>query len=166
MWRALRRGRAEAGSVFLAAVAATLVAAVLLGKVLSPQYMVWLLPTVLLVPGRRGRIAVATLVAALPLTQLVFPVLFESFVDRGADLPVRLLFARNMLLALMLLAVWPRSAEGTGTLATPQPAPSPAGERNARGEHRRTRVPQPFDPPVPRGAHVGLQRWSGRPGKE
>ena len=111
MWRALRRESGDVAGVFVAAVAASLVAAVLLGKVISPQYMVWLLPAVLLVPGTWGRVAVATMVVAMPLTQLVFPALFATFVERGAELPAWLLFARNMLLVVLVAAVWPRSRD-------------------------------------------------------
>ncbi len=108
MWRALRRGSGDANGVLVTVVAASLVVSVLLGKVISPQYMVWLLPVVLLVPGRWGRVAVGAMVAAMPLTQLVFPALFTSFVERGAELPVWLLFARNLLLVVLVVAVWPR----------------------------------------------------------
>ena len=108
MWRALRRGSGDVAGVLVAAVAASLVASVLLGKVLSPQYMVWLLPAVLLVPGKWGRVAVATMIVSMLLTQLVFPALFTAFVERGSELPVWLLLARNMLLVLLVVAVWPR----------------------------------------------------------
>ena len=81
---------------------------VLLGKVISPQYMVWLLPAVLVVPGKWGRVAVAAMIVVMPLTQLVFPALFATFVERGAALPSWLLLARNMLLVLLVVAVWPR----------------------------------------------------------
>ena len=109
MFRALNHDQRAAAGVLVTAVAATLVAVVLFGKVISPQYVVWLLPAVLLVPGRWGRIAVATILIAMPVTQLVFPPLFSSLVQRAADLPVWLLFARNMLLVLLLVAVWPRA---------------------------------------------------------
>lgn len=108
MWRALRRGSGDVAGVLVAAVAASLVASVLLGKVISPQYMVWLLPAVLLVPGKWGRVAIVSMIVAMPLTQLVFPALFATFVERGAALPAWLLFARNLLLVLLVVAVWPR----------------------------------------------------------
>ncbi len=108
MWRALRRGTGDAGALLVATIAATLVASVLLGKVISPQYLVWLLPFVLLGAGRWGRTALVTTAVAMVLTQLVFPPLFSSLTERGAGLPVWLLFARNMLLVLLLIAAWPR----------------------------------------------------------
>ena len=53
--------------------AAIVVAFVALGKVLSPQYLIWLIPLVPLVAGRRGLAASGLLAAALVLTQLWFP---------------------------------------------------------------------------------------------
>jgi Glycosyltransferase family 87 len=46
---------------------------VALGKVLSPQFLIWLIPLVPLVRGVRGLVASALLGAALVLTQLWFP---------------------------------------------------------------------------------------------
>ena len=53
--------------------AAALVAFVALGKVLSPQFLIWLAPVVPLVGGLRGLRASVLLAAALVLTQLWFP---------------------------------------------------------------------------------------------
>ena len=46
---------------------------VALGKVLSPQFLIWLVPLVPLVRGRRGLAAAAMLGAAMLLTQAWFP---------------------------------------------------------------------------------------------
>jgi hypothetical protein len=67
-------------------------------------------------------------IVAMPLTQLVFPALFATLVERGAELPVWLLFARNMLLVLLVVAVWPRrrdtpSLAGDGSLGELPQAP-------------------------------------------
>ena len=53
--------------------AAALVAFVALGKVLSPQFLIWLVPAVPLVAGVRGLRASMLLAVALVLTQLWFP---------------------------------------------------------------------------------------------
>jgi hypothetical protein len=53
--------------------AAAVVAFIAFGKVLSPQFLIWLLPLVPLVAGRRGLLATAVLAVGCLLTQLWFP---------------------------------------------------------------------------------------------
>ncbi|HEY5160630.1 MAG TPA: glycosyltransferase family 87 protein [Gaiellaceae bacterium] len=71
-WIWFARGEAD-GERLVRASATAIVAFVAFGKVLSPQYMIWLCPFVLLVLGRRGIAASALLVVSLVLTQLWFP---------------------------------------------------------------------------------------------
>ncbi len=58
---------------FLRFAAACVCAFIAFGKVLSPQFLLWLIPLVPLVVGRRGLAAVALLTTALLLTQVWFP---------------------------------------------------------------------------------------------
>ena len=71
-WILFARGPATRERLLLAS-ATALVAFVALGKVLSPQFLIWLIPVVPLVYGRRGLIASLLLAAALVVTQLWFP---------------------------------------------------------------------------------------------
>jgi hypothetical protein len=72
IWTAFARGRQTAAS-FVAAAAAAICAFVAFGKVLSPQFLIWLIPVVPLVRGRRGLWASVLLLIALVLTQVWFP---------------------------------------------------------------------------------------------
>src|SRR5262249_57528003 len=72
IWWAYARGPATAAALVRAS-AAAICAFVAFGKVLSPQFLIWLIPVVPLVRGRRGLWASVLLLAALVLTQIWFP---------------------------------------------------------------------------------------------
>lgn len=104
---ALRR-RDAAG--LLAASAAAVAVFVALGKVLSPQFLIWLVPLVPLAAGRRGAAAAALFLAVLVLTRLWFPTEYWELVGLAPG-PSWLLLARNLLLvalAAVLVAAIPR----------------------------------------------------------
>ena len=71
---------------------------------LSPQFLIWLIPVVPLVRGRRGLWAGALLLAALVLTQVWFPFrYFRLALDFEAGLSWVLLARDLVLVALALL---------------------------------------------------------------
>jgi len=66
---------------FVRYAAAVVCATIAFGKVLSPQYLIWLVPLVPLVRGRRGAVATGLLASALVLTQVWFPTRYWEYVD-------------------------------------------------------------------------------------
>jgi hypothetical protein len=88
--------------------AASVTAFVAFGKVLSPQFMIWLIPLVPLVRGRRGLAASALLGLALLLTQLWFPFRYWRLVfSLDAGIWFLVLGRDLVLVALLVLLVWP-----------------------------------------------------------
>ena len=85
--------------------AAALVAFVALGKVLSPQFLVWLVPVVPLVAGLRGLRAAALLAGGLVLTQLWFPSRYWDLARELDPLPSGLVLARDLLLVALLVVL-------------------------------------------------------------
>ena len=91
--------------------AACVTAFVAFDKVLSPQFMIWLLPLVPLVRGRRGLAASALLGFALILTQLWFPTRYFGLARGLAAFPSWLVLARDLtLLALLTTLLVPARA--------------------------------------------------------
>lgn len=108
LWLGLHRARAPGDArLFVAASAATTVALLAGGKVLSPQFMVWLLPACFLVAGRYGPLAAGLTAAAMLLTFSYFP---HNYWDLVAleDLPILALVLRDSVLIALLAACWPR----------------------------------------------------------
>src|SRR5262245_501295 len=102
-WILFARGPATRERLLLAS-AAALVAFVALGKVLSPQFLIWLIPVVPLVAGRRGLIASALLAVALVVTQLWFPYRYWELALVFGELESWLVLIRD--LALVALFVY------------------------------------------------------------
>jgi len=85
--------------------AAALVAFVALGKVLSPQFLIWLAPVVPLVGGLRGLRASVLLAAALVLTQLWFPSRYWDLARELDPLPSTLVLLRDLVLVALLVVL-------------------------------------------------------------
>ena len=102
VWIWLRRPATAAELVRWSA--AALVAFVALGKVLSPQFLIWLVPAVALVAGLTGARAAVLLAAALVLTQLWFPSRYWELARELDGNVVALVLARDLVL-LGVLAV-------------------------------------------------------------
>ena len=99
---ALFAGGAAGGERFLVGSAAAVAAFIAFAKVLSPQFLIWLVPLVPLVAGSAGLAAAALLGAALVTTHLWFP---SRYWDVVALEPVAWLVLVRDLLLLALLGV-------------------------------------------------------------
>ncbi len=121
VWRRRATLRATPRLVPLAVLSVVL-AFMTFGKVLSPQYFIWILPLIALVIVER-RVLGGLLIGVLLLTQIEFPAHYWSFVylERGA---VLLVVSRNvLLLATYMLSLW-------HLWRLPEP-PEPAGQVGA-----------------------------------
>jgi uncharacterized membrane protein len=97
LWIAFARGPATSERLVRYS-AACVAAFVTFGKVLSPQFLVWLLPLVPLVRGRRGLAASAVLAVALVLTQLWFPYRYWRLALQQDAVATWLVFVRDLVL--------------------------------------------------------------------
>jgi glycosyl transferase family 87 len=130
LWLALARSRTDPREDLVRYSAASLAAALVLGTVLSAQYITWLIPLVPLVASRRGTVATFCFVVAAALTHAWFPSdAYPSYLrdfDPGAT---SLLLTRNLALlataiALAVPAAWIAPLRGG------RAAPVPAGGRH------------------------------------
>jgi hypothetical protein len=102
LWFLFARGPATPARL-VAACAASVVVVVALGKVLSPQFLIWLVPVVALAAGRTGLAVGALLGAALVTTHLWFPSRYWDLVDLQ---PVGwLALVRNVLLVSLAVVL-------------------------------------------------------------
>jgi len=104
--------------------AAAVVAFVALSKVLSPQFLVWLLLLVPLVGGPRRRSALLLTVAACALTAVWFPARYWDLVFEFDPLASWLVLLRGLtLLALLAALTWPATEHGPARSRSPVPSP-------------------------------------------
>jgi hypothetical protein len=114
VWVSFLRGPADRERL-VRTCAACVCAFIAFGKVLSPQYLVWLLPLVPLVRGRRGVAAGALLVVSMLLTQLWFPYRYLDLVYEFDARASWLVVSRDLaLVALLAALVWPQKRTPTG----------------------------------------------------
>src|SRR5205085_7795847 len=115
LWIAFARGPATQERLVRYS-AAGVAAFVAFGQVLSPQFLIWLLPLVPLVRGRRGLAASAVLALALVLTQLWFPYRYWRLALHQDAIASWLVFARDLVLvALVLVLAIPRRGRARTT---------------------------------------------------
>jgi hypothetical protein len=112
MWWEFRRCGRLAVWAFPRHAAALILAFMLGSRVLSPQYMIWLLPLVpLSAGGLVGTIICALFLAACLTTTLVFPVHYADLLSFRYPGP-ELLLARNLLLVILWIAMLTLAAIG------------------------------------------------------
>ena len=102
VWVAVTRARDPLAGL-LAGSAAAIVAFVAFGKVLSPQFLIWLVPLVPLAAAVSGLATPVLFVTTLVLTQLWFPTRYWDVVDLGAV--GWLVLVRDLVLVGLLFAL-------------------------------------------------------------
>jgi hypothetical protein len=112
------------------AVLTLLLALMTFGKVLSPQYFIWILPVLAVVAAREPLVGALGGIV-LVLTHIEFPALYWDLVDLQPAV-VGLVVARNLLLvALFCFTVWRLLA------VPPPPEPAPVGSTLSRARRQR-----------------------------
>ncbi len=114
IWVSFARGRSEPERL-VRYTAAAVVAFVALGKVLSPQFLIWLVPLVPLIRGRRGLTASALLGGAIVVTQIWFPYHYWDYALTFDTTVSWLVLGRDALLVgLLAVLVWPQRKQALG----------------------------------------------------
>jgi len=122
VWVRYARGAAEGDARFVRYAAAAVAAFVAFGKVVSPQFLVWLLAIVVLVQGKRGFVSVTLLVAACALTRLWFPRQYWDLVKQFDPSSSWLVLVRD----LVLVAVFATLVVSRGRSRIRAKKPEPA----------------------------------------
>jgi hypothetical protein len=113
-WRAIARAddEMEAYRVFLAASAASVIAYVALGKVFSPQYLVWLLPIGAISCALSSPLSRALLIGACALAQFEYPFVYKLTNIAVEPLLGEIALARNILLLWMAVTLMRDASRG------------------------------------------------------
>jgi hypothetical protein len=105
--RVLRAASAEERlGALLDGIAGVFLAFIAFSKVLSPQYLVWLLPLILAAALRRGRWTLTLTLVAFGLTQILYPYAFGALA-RLQTWSFALVLARNLLLMALAAVILP-----------------------------------------------------------
>lgn len=133
LWLALARSKSDPREDLVRYSAASIAAALVLGTVLSAQYVTWLIPLVPLVAGRRGMLATLSLVVAALLTHAWFPGDAYFSYLRDFDLgSTFLLLARNLALLAVALALVLPASRLPGLMLTRAEGPGAGGDGGDR----------------------------------
>jgi uncharacterized membrane protein len=124
LWLRYARGPAD-GTRLVRYAFASVAAFVVFGKVLSPQYLLWLVLFVPALRGVRANSVTALLAAAALVTALYFPRWFPAIVEDLAPHGLAAIAIRNLLLVALLVALLWRIERGAKletscTLVTPR----------------------------------------------
>jgi Glycosyltransferase family 87 len=103
VWIAYARSRRSPGQLVLAS-AAALSVAVVFGRVLSPQFLLWLVAPLAVLLGRRAIVPAALLVVSMVLTRMIYPARYDALVAFEST-PVWLLAARDALLVALVAQI-------------------------------------------------------------
>ena len=123
VWVSFARGPASVERLVRHA-AAAVVAFVALSRVLSPQFVVWLVLLVPLVGGIRSRAALWLTALACALTALWFPARYWELVKEFDPLASWAVLARGLtLLALLATLMWPAREPEPARPRSPAPSP-------------------------------------------
>lgn len=107
IWIIFARRRNPDREAVLLAAAAAVAALVAFDRVLSPQYLIWIVPFIPLVRGARGFYASMALFVALGLTQTYFPRHYWGLADTYQSPYSWYLLARDLaLVAMAVILVW------------------------------------------------------------
>lgn len=118
LWWSVSRSRSDPREELVRCSAAVVTTAVALGSVLSPQYVIWLIPLVPLAGGRRGAAATLVLALAAILTHLWFPWGYFKYASGLDTNHTMLLLARNLaLLATAVILTLPGGSAPVGRTA-------------------------------------------------
>jgi len=117
IWLRFARIRMPRPDDLALAAAVAVCAFVLFGKVLSGQYLIWLIPLVALLRGPRGVVAAVVLSSALVLTQQWYPTRYPAWVYGFDDSVAWVVLVRDVTIAALLGVLVLGLLEGGDVLA-------------------------------------------------